>query len=75
MQIIRVCAHLDSDTLRLPELKDFVGKDVEILMVIKSPNAVGQPGGPKDLSALAALAGHDLVDPDAYKEIRAASMI
>ncbi len=72
MQVIRVRTHLDSETLRLPELKHFVGRDVEILVIVQSPVAASHSGGKKDLSALAALAGQDLIDPEAYKEIRAA---
>jgi len=75
MQVIRVRTHLDSEILRLPELKDFVGKDVEIVVSVRSrePSKAAMPKN--DCSALAALAGQDLIDPEAYKEIRAASMI
>lgn len=37
MTTIWIERHLDSDTLRLPELEPLVGKDVEILVIEKAP--------------------------------------
>jgi hypothetical protein len=36
MNAIRVKAHIDSETLRLPELKPLIGKDVEIIVLEES---------------------------------------
>ena len=33
MNAIRIKRHLDSETLRLPELKPLIGKDVEIIVL------------------------------------------
>ena len=33
MEAVRIHAHLDSDTLHLPELGALVGKDVEIIVI------------------------------------------
>ena len=33
MNAIRIKAHIDSETLRLPELKPLIGKDVEIIVL------------------------------------------
>ncbi len=32
MEVLRLTRHLDSETLHLPELRPFVGKDVEIIV-------------------------------------------
>jgi len=75
MQVIRVRTHLDSETLRLPELKDLIGKDVEIVVMVQTPERTRVSSEKKDYSALAEVAGKDLIAPEAHKEIRAASMI
>jgi histidinol-phosphate/aromatic aminotransferase/cobyric acid decarboxylase-like protein len=75
MHAIRIQRHIDSETLQLPELKELIGKDVEIV-VLAEPNAPLQSSTEKqDYSALAQIAGQDLIDPEAYKELRAASLI
>ncbi len=75
MRMIRVHRRVDSETLRLPELKEFIGKQVQIL-VLEEPSAPPpQSARQRDYSALARIAGEDLIDPDAYKELRAASMV
>ncbi|HEX4592105.1 MAG TPA: hypothetical protein VH120_19385 [Gemmataceae bacterium] len=58
MSTIRIHRTLDSDTLHLPELKPLIGKAVEIT-VTEAPDENG-----KDWSALEAIAGQDLIDPD-----------
>ncbi len=75
MRVIRVYRRVESETLQLPELKEFVGKDVEILVLGESSAPSQQPRDRRDYSALAQIAGQDLVDPGAYKELRAADMI
>ncbi len=39
MKAIKIERHLDSDTLHLPELRGFVGLDVEITVIEKTPAA------------------------------------
>ena len=75
MRVIRVRRRVDSETLQLPELRELIGKDVEILVLEEPSTAAGAAEGERDYSALARIAGQDLIDPDAYKELRAASMI
>ncbi len=72
MSAIRIVRRIDSETLQLPELKPFVGKIVEIV-VTDEPAANGQSSNVYD--AFFELAGQDVVDPEAYKRLRAASMI
>jgi hypothetical protein len=72
--MIHVRRHIDSDSLRLPELRQFIGKDVEII-VIEQSSAGTSIGGRRDLTALSAIAGRDLIEPDAYVESRRASMV
>jgi hypothetical protein len=75
MRVIRVRRCVESETLQLPELREFIGKEVEIL-VLEEPCALPQQAeGVRDYSALARIAGQDMIDPEAYKELRAASMI
>ena len=39
MNAIRVKTHLTSDTVQIPELKDLIGKDVEIIVLEESRTA------------------------------------
>ncbi len=75
MRAIRIHRRVDSETLRLPELRELIGKDVEIVVLEEPVSASRQPAGRRDYSALAQIAGQDLIDPEAYKKFRAASMI
>ena len=75
MRVIRVHRCVDSETLRLPELKELIGREVEILVLEEPSSPPQQSAGERDYSALAQIAGQDLIDPDVYKQLRAASMI
>jgi hypothetical protein len=75
MRAIRIHRRVDSETLRLPELRELIGKEVEIVVLEEPAPASRQPVGRRDYSALAQIAGQDLIDPEAYKEFRAASII
>ncbi|MHB1036982.1 MAG: hypothetical protein ACYC35_13915 [Pirellulales bacterium] len=70
MNPIRVRKRIDSDTLQLPELKDLIGKTVEITVVEEA-----SPANEGRYDAFFALAGEAVVDPEAYRALRAASMI
>ena len=74
MNAIRIRKKLDSDTLHLPELQSLVGKTVAII-VLEENGVLDEQRLPNRYDAFFALAGHDIVDPDAYKQLRAASMI
>jgi hypothetical protein len=74
MNAIRIRKKIDSDTLHLPELQALVGKTVEIIVLEENGALPGQ-GPPSRYDAFFALAGQDVVDPDAYKQLRGASMI
>lgn len=63
MTEIHLTRDLQSDTLQLPELRPLIGKTVEIIVRDVTP-----PSSPWD--ALQALAGQDLVDPSAYRQLR-----
>jgi hypothetical protein len=71
---IRIRTKLESHTLHLPELQALVGKTVEII-VLEESGASAEPRPVSRYDAFFALAGRDVVDPDAYKQLRAASMI
>ena len=75
MRVIRVHRCVDSETLQLPELKELMGRKVEILVLEEPSSPPPQSAGKRDYSALSQIAGRDLIDPEAYKELRAASMI
>ncbi len=66
MTEIHLTRDLDSDTLQLPELTPLIGHRVEI--IIREVSAPAVPIDP--WNALAALAGRDLVDPGAYRQLR-----
>lgn len=75
MHAIRIHRYIDSETLRLPELKELIGKDVEIVVLEEPTSSPGQSTEKRDYSALAHIAGQGLIDPEVYKDLRAASMI
>ena len=72
MNAIRISKRIDSETLHLPELKDLIGKKVEITLREEVDDA---PVKRSRYDAFFALSGKNVVDPEAYKELRAASMI
>ena len=43
MNAIRIDAHIDSETLHVPELKPMIGKDVEIIFLEKQKKRTKQP--------------------------------
>ena len=69
MNAIRIHTRIESDTLRLPELKPLVGKDVEIIVLeeLRSPRG--------DLSAFFDAASDVPVDLDAVDKLRKASKL
>lgn len=69
MNAIRIHTRLESDTLRLPELKPLIGKDVEIIVLADSSETQG------DLSPFFDAASDVPVDLDAIDELREASRL
>jgi hypothetical protein len=69
MSTIRVRRRLKSATLRIPELRSLLGKDVEIIVIERS---AASPGGLVD--ALNAF-DHVPVDPDAITQLKKDSEI
>ena len=39
MNALRIWTHIDSETLRLPDLKQVIGKDVEIIVLVEPPDS------------------------------------
>jgi hypothetical protein len=70
VDLIRISKIIESETLHLPELKPLIGKTVEIIVRDKTVTTPEQ----HLYDAFFALAGQDVVDPEAYKRLRAASM-
>ena len=71
MNAVRIHRKVESETLHLPELRFMIGKQVKII-VVEEP-APATP--PNNLSFLQSIAGKDLIDTDALKQLRHASMI
>ncbi len=67
---VRVRKHLDSDTIHLPEAAPLIGRDVEIVITEQPVN-----NRPSATEVLLGLAGRDVLDPEAYKELRARSVL
>lgn len=67
MSVIHLTQQIDSDTLHLPELRPLIGKQVEITI-----REVAEPAtrDPSRWDALEAVAGKDLIDPEAYRAFR-----
>src|SRR4051812_41164169 len=71
MNAIRVRKRVDSETLHLPELKDLVGKTVEIIILEETPAAASAP---RDLSWFMALAPkRQPPTPQEMEQLRAAA--
>jgi hypothetical protein len=68
---LTVRRYLDSETLCLPELRPFLGKNVQIIIIEESEPKAPRP----DLSALHALAGNIDLDYDAIEQLRARSIV
>lgn len=68
MNAIVVNRHIDSAHLELPELLAFVGKDVEIRIVERLPFPDGTP---ERWRPLWELAGRNVIDEEAIREVRA----
>ncbi len=69
MSSVLIRRHLDSARLDLPELQQFVGMDVEISVREAPPAAT-----PDRWQALDAIAGLDLIDPEALRDFDAADL-
>ena len=65
MTAIRIVKKIESETLTLPELRSFLGQQVEITVTETAAAAVEDRWKP-----LFDIAGKDLIDPEAYKEQR-----
>jgi hypothetical protein len=69
MNAITIHAHLDSDTIRIPELRPMIGKDVEIT-VRESPSTT-----PADRSGFFRMVREVAIDFGALDELREASKL
>ena len=67
MNAIRIRTHIDSATLHLPEIKDMIGKDVEIIVIEESSKGNGSK---QKLNAFFALAGKIKLDEKAIADLR-----
>ena len=67
MTVIHLTQPLNADILELPELQPLLGKRVEIT-IREVPSREAVKNG---WDALFELSGQDLIDPEAYKELRA----
>lgn len=73
LQAVRIRRTIDSETLTLPELRPWIGRSVVILVVEDEATSPAPPVATAAYDEFFSLAGQDLVDPDAYKRLRAAS--
>jgi len=74
MSSIVIRTHIDSENLYLSALKAMIGKDVQIT-VQEADSHPQCEAESKDYSPLKDIAGRVAIDPEAYKELRAAEMI
>jgi hypothetical protein len=73
MNAIRITQKLESDTLYLPQLRPFVGREVEIIVLETSPAGGQAVAGKADANWVSPLAGsvleyHDPFEPAASPE-------
>lgn len=77
MNAIRIRKRIDSETLHLPELKEMIGREVEIIVLDETPAPAetttepSTPPGTTPYDKFFALAGKINLDWDAYKRQRA----
>ncbi|HEY2587206.1 MAG TPA: hypothetical protein VGI81_15780 [Tepidisphaeraceae bacterium] len=72
MNAVRIRTRVDSETLHLPELREMIGKDVEIIVLEDKPAPKDRP---QDLSALEVIAGSIDLDFDAIQQLREISKL
>ena len=70
MKAVRIRKKLDSQVLDLPELSNFIGRTVDIIVLDED----APENGKVDLAALDEIAGKDLIDETAFWELRKASL-
>jgi hypothetical protein len=75
MNAIRIHKQIDSETLHLPEIRPLIGKTVEIIVLEDSPVLAEKRASGSRYAAFFALAGTDVVDPNALRELRSASAL
>jgi hypothetical protein len=68
--VLRILRRLDSETLHVPELRDFIGKDVEIVVSEVVPQKL-----PDHLVELEKIAGKIDLDFEAIEKMREISKI
>jgi len=73
MKPIRISKTIQSDTLHVPQLRKLVGKRVEIF-IFEKPKRSASRNGKDPYQALFELSGKGIVDAEAYKKLRKASM-
>ena len=62
MEAVRIKKRLDSDTIHIPDIKDMIGKEVEIVILVESDDSYSQkrmPGSAKGMITIA----DDFADP------------
>lgn len=70
MAAIRLITRIETDTLRIPELSSWIGKEVEIVINEKVPEGIDPAW-----ETFFANARPDTIDLDAVMQLRDASMI
>ena len=68
--VLKIRRHLDSETLHVPELRDLIGKDVEITVTETTPQQL-----PPHLAELEKMAGKIDLDFEAIEKMREISKI
>lgn len=67
---IRIKTRIESDTIQIPELSRWIGRDVEVLVVEEEKKR-----GNGKFSRLRAAAGRDYVEADSVLRLREASLL
>ena len=75
MHAFRIYRRVESEILQLPELRQFIGKNVEIVVLEEPSSDSTQPAEKRMFGALHGSRRKNLIDAEAYRELRAASMI
>jgi hypothetical protein len=80
MNAIRIHTQVDSETLHLPQIRPLIGKKVEIIVLEESPLKPAPDGDEQSAARgryedFLALAGQDVIDPNALSDLRSASML
>ncbi len=72
MEAIKIKKRISSDTIHIPELQKFIGKNVEIILLELPENKIGKP---KTMNKFLSASGKIDIDEKAVADLRKKSIL